>query len=1030
MNIRSAWRWLCVLVLLNACGGDDLRNDAFPKIEPDPFAVTLNTVPIGQQTVRPLLLRNVGGVGSSLIIVGIELSNSVDTREVSITHDPLPVTLRSSLDDSDAGAGSSFRVEVTYAPRDEGEVVGFIRVRSNDPDTPELEVPLRTSQAGAQLVVNPFELDFGAVATGSTQAKTVTVSNVGSIPAEIADVRLDPETSADFRITRGEADRPTLISDTTMEIEVTYTPTGLNRDTGMLVVAAADPEVPPVFVPLRGIEPSPEITLSHESINFGALDLGADSDVVDVTILNEGDAPLVVDSVVFAAAAPPTNEQYLLEDLPDAWPVTIEPRATVTFGVSYHPRVDGRHSTSIAIRSNDVDEPLVLIPINGRVRKPCINVMPEVVELGRVALGVESVRQTVQVANCGDLTLELGELALVGDPGFRFVTAGGGMPVGRLEPLESTNLEVWYTNTELAEDAAARATLQIPNNTPDRPLVEVALSVVGGGAPSCNLVVLGSPVAFGVSSRGSTTTRPATVLNRGSGNCEIRNQEIMYVPPLFGVPVNPFNITRPLARAPVGPGSLSPVEFGYTPRGFQSDQGTYILTYWDPYLREERTTTAQLAGVGGDNGIEVIPGRLEFGQVTAGECASRTERVTVYNTGIAALCIRDIVLEGPDCDEFFIVGRPVAGQDGCITVTRNTPADVSLTYEPANLGADECDLVFRSNDQDNPELRVPLRGEGVADSRTVDEFVQTSGQQVDILFVVDNSGSMQEEQENLADNFGAFIQGADRFQNDFQIGVVTTDISAEDQAGRLQGNPRILRPGPQVERQFNDTANVGAGGLGDEKGLEAAHLALTDPLAYDAGTPCRGDGECVMPDRCVEGFCGGPNRGFIRPEAALELIFLSDEEDQSPSTLNFYVDFFKSIKGFRNEGRFHAHAIVGADRQGNPDACQSDDGAADAGRRYIDVARRTNGTVYSICEANYAAGLRDIANSAFGLPVQFFLSRPAARASIAVEVDGQMRANGWSYDEESNSVVFEEATVPQPGQRIRVTYDAACFPRQ
>ena len=160
MNIRSAWRWLCVLVLLNACGGDDLRNDAFPKIEPDPFAVTLNTVPIGQQTVRPLLLRNVGGVGSSLIIVGIELSNSVDTREVSITHDPLPVTLRSSLDDSDAGAGSSFRVEVTYAPRDEGEVVGFIRVRSNDPDTPELEVPLRTSQAGAQLVVNPFELDF------------------------------------------------------------------------------------------------------------------------------------------------------------------------------------------------------------------------------------------------------------------------------------------------------------------------------------------------------------------------------------------------------------------------------------------------------------------------------------------------------------------------------------------------------------------------------------------------------------------------------------------------------------------------------------------------------------------------------------------------------------------------------------------------------------------------------------------------------------------------------------------------------
>src|SRR5688572_15430483 len=46
----------------------------------------------------------------------------------------------------------------------------------------------------------------------------------------------------------------------------------------------------------------------------------------------------------------------------------------------------------------------------------------------------------------------------------------------------------------------------------------------------------------------------------------------------------------------------------------------------------------------------------------------------------------------------------------------------------------------------------------------------------DILFVVDNSGSMADEQERLASNFDAFIReiaGA----GDYQIGVVSTDLS-------------------------------------------------------------------------------------------------------------------------------------------------------------------------------------------------------------------------------------------------------------
>ncbi|MCA9683068.1 MAG: VWA domain-containing protein [Myxococcales bacterium] len=53
----------------------------------------------------------------------------------------------------------------------------------------------------------------------------------------------------------------------------------------------------------------------------------------------------------------------------------------------------------------------------------------------------------------------------------------------------------------------------------------------------------------------------------------------------------------------------------------------------------------------------------------------------------------------------------------------------------------------------------------------------TVNKDVDILFVIDNSGSMGEEQANLADNFGSFIQvlEAEDVEANYRIGVTTSD---------------------------------------------------------------------------------------------------------------------------------------------------------------------------------------------------------------------------------------------------------------
>lgn len=1007
---------LAVFALGTASCDDSLRSTQFPDLEASPDRIVLTPVPLGQSTRGVTTLRNRGG--SRLRITEIAFTNATDEREFTKSHPDLPLILE---------ANEEATLQVNFTPRVSVLATGGIVIRSNDADEPELEIPITTTAANTGLVVEPVALNLVADRIGATVSGTVKLSNLGLVPVNVLDAFLSTDTGPEFGTVDDIAARPSLGRDNEVVYTVTYTPADAVADRGELVLLTDDPSQPRVTVPLSGSLPRPAIVVAPDSVNFGAVDLNTETEITQLVLENRGSAPLTVDGIAFAFAAPPTNDQYTLHDLPE-FPIVVEPDAAsaIVFGISYHPAVDGRHRTAIAINSSDPVNGILTVPVDGRVRKPCISVTPGQVDFGRVALGQRSARQPLQVANCGDMPLAINDI-VIDNPGYDWAVIDGSDLVGtEIAPLAAATIEVWYQNTDLEQGAPDNGILSITSNAPDAPQVDVPLSVAGGGAPTCDMVVLPGRVDFGLVSRRSSRSRELKLVNRGTGACEIRSEVIAPLLPIPGLPAT-FFLTRPVGARQAAPGEFLPFEITYRPQLFAADSATYTATYFDPFSNQEKMVSATVSGIGGESNIAVIPSRLDFGQVTAGQCASREERVSIYNTGIVDLCVRDLRFEG-NCDEFFLVGRPVADANGCVVVNRNSPADFVFVYEPGNLGSDSCEVVFISDASDNPELRVPLAGEGVADSRQTDVFNQTSGRTVDVLFVIDNSGSMSEEQANLAANFANFIGGAQAFQNDYQLGVVTTDMDRATESGRLQGS-RIIRRGPNVEREFEDTSDVGTNGAGEEKGLEAAQKALSDPLIFDSQSACNNNAACNAPDLCIEGFCGGSNRGFLRDDAALEVVFVSDEDDYSAGTLNFYVDFFKNIKGFRNEGRFRANAIVGANN-GRAAACESNNGAADAGRRYVEVADRTNGQVFSICDASFGNSLREIGDRAFGLPVQFFLTRPAVPESIEVSVNGAPRRNGWTYDAPSNSILFDEAAVPQPGDRISVTYNAQCFPRR
>ena len=285
----------------------------------------------------------------------------------------------------------------------------------------------------------------------------------------------------------------------------------------------------------------------------------------------------------------------------------------------------------------------------------------------------------------------------------------------------------------------------------------------------------------------------------------------------------------------------------------------------------------------------------------------------------------------------------------------------------------------------------------------VDTFKQKAAGQVDILWVVDNSWSMGEEQTNLANNFASFMTYIDQSQIDYQIGVVSTDFEDPAHSGRLQGSPKIItRAAPDPVAAFAANVQVGTTGGGNEMGLLAAHDALTEPLA------------------------SSDNAGFHRPEASMALIFVSDEDDKSYGGIDFYIRFFSSLKEVGNENNVIVTAIVAPDPI--PGGCE----AYYPGTRYNELVTELGGTSASICDADFATTLQQLGLTVAGLGRKFVLSREPDPDSVIVRVDegaGFVEIPEFNNQGESNwqlelieKAIYFYAYVPPPQADIEVEY--------
>jgi hypothetical protein len=171
---------------------------------------------------------------------------------------------------------------------------------------------------------------------------------------------------------------------------------------------------------------------------------------------------------------------------------------------------------------------------------------------------------------------------------------------------------------------------------------------------------------------------------------------------------------------------------------------------------------------------------------------------------------------------------------------------------------------------------------------------------------------------------------------------------------------------------------------------------------------------------------GEVNAGFLREEAELSVIFVSDEQDTSPDPVNTYINDLYAVKGERDRGVFDASALVVLDEL----ACEHPDSTT--GTRYVDVATQTHGVVRDMCSQDFAEIVTDLSLNASRLRDTFFLTQEPNPTMIQVTVAGAVwpcEDGFWTFTHALDgtvrkpAIVFDRDHMPEIGQQIAVRYD-------
>ncbi len=261
---------------------------------------------------------------------------------------------------------------------------------------------------------------------------------------------------------------------------------------------------------------------------------------------------------------------------------------------------------------------------------------------------------------------------------------------------------------------------------------------------------------------------------------------------------------------------------------------------------------------------------------------------------------------------------------------------------------------------------------------SVDPLAMMTTNAIDVLFVIDNSGSMTTHQANLANHIDGLVAPLLAADLDVHAAVISTDMDgfATPFGGRFH-NGFVTSATPNMAAVLANNIRLGVSGSGTEQLFAPVIAALSPPLTQNE------------------------NAGFLREHAALAIIFVTDAEDQSPKTPDELVQFLMGLKGGDMQLLKMGALYI---RSGTSD-CARDN--VEEPIRLETVLSTFNATTVGLCDVNLKDGIerlgRDIRPLIKGEPIrEVKLPMAADFQSILVTFGGDTLVagdieQGWFY---------------------------------
>lgn len=250
-----------------------------------------------------------------------------------------------------------------------------------------------------------------------------------------------------------------------------------------------------------------------------------------------------------------------------------------------------------------------------------------------------------------------------------------------------------------------------------------------------------------------------------------------------------------------------------------------------------------------------------------------------------------------------------------------------------------------------------------------------SARPVDIVWAIDQSGSMGGEIAMVRNNMNAFAGYISKAKADYRVTLVASRYADSD-------NNQICIPTPLAGPNCADAPRF--------KQINQ-HVDSHDALA-----------------RLMQHI--GAIEGFMRPTSVRHFVVVTDDKAKQINWVAFHA-FLKSRPGY---GDYVFHSIVGLKDEG----C-----VADEGKDYVALSLATGGLKYHICNANWSALFQKLGQVVATATTKFKLNQKPKAGTVTVTYNGKAAIPGkdWIHDPVINQVVLK-GSLPADGTAIKVCY--------